>query len=351
MNLSKISVTITLISLIACSNERIQQANFYAFGTRINISLYGVTNEDATNAIAIVEEYLSHANKIWHVWMPSTITDINTAIKNSKLIMISFNVEQLISQAQTLATNSQNLFNPAAGRLFELWGYHADNWFESRPPPSEELINKYLNINPTMEDISIDYGILSSNNTGVKLGFGGLAKGYIIDIAISALQSKGIRDAIINIGGDLRVIGAHGKHQWIAGIRHPRKDGILASVVMNDDESVFSSGDYERYFEYKNIPYPHLFDPRTGYPAKDTTSVTVLHNNAAQADAAATALFVAGRYWPAIAAKMEIKHVMVVRLDGRIELSKEMMKRVNLINKKEAPIMREIIQILKPISP
>ena len=265
--------------------------------------------------------------------------------------MISSDVEHLINQAQALAINSQNLFNPAAGKLFELWGYHADNWFESRPPPTEGLIDKYLNINPTMKNISIDYGILSSNNTGVKLGFGGFAKGYIIDIAISALQGKGIRDAIVNIGGDLRVIGARGKHQWIAGIRHPRKNGILASIALNDDESVFSSGDYERYFEYKNTPYPHIFDPRTGYPTEDTTSVTVLHNNATQADAAATALFVAGKYWPSIAAKMEIEHVMIVRSDGQIELSKEMMKRINFINKKKSPIIREIMKILKPISP
>ncbi len=264
--------------------------------------------------------------------------------------MISSDVEYLINQAKTLAINSQNLFNPAAGKLFELWGYHADNWFASRPPPSKKLINKYLNINPTMENISIDYRILGSNNTGVKLGFGGFAKGYIIDIAISALQSKGIRDAIVNIGGDLKVIGARGQNQWIVGIRHPRKNGILASIVLNDNESIFSSGDYERYFEYKNTPYPHIFDTKTGYPAKDATSVTVLHDNAAQADAAATALFVAGINWPDIAKKMKIEYVMLVRSDGQIELSKEMMKRVNLINKKKVPIMREIIKILQPIS-
>ena len=73
------------------------------------------------------------------------------------------------------------------------------------------------------------------------------------------------------------------------GIRHPRTTGMLASIALRGDESVFTSGDYERFFEYEGTRYPHILDPRTAYPAKDATSVTVLHTNAAEADAAATA--------------------------------------------------------------
>lgn len=257
----------------------------------------------------------------------------------------------MINQAQSMATNSQHLFNPAAGKLFELWGYHADNWFESRPPPNEEAINNWLQLIPTMEDITIVEGELSSANTKVKLGFGGFAKGYAVDTAIAALQQQGIQNAIVNIGGDLRAIGSHGERPWVIGIRHPRKEGMLASIALKHDESVFSSGDYERFFEYEGTRYPHIIDPRTGYPAKDATSVTVLHTNAAEADAAATALFVAGNDWPQVAATMGIDHVMLARPDGKVELSPKMKERVRLIDKNQTPIIREVIKTKEPISP
>ncbi|MDO7666996.1 MAG: FAD:protein FMN transferase, partial [Pseudomonadota bacterium] len=86
----------------------------------------------------------------------------------------------------------------------------------------------------------------------------------------------------------------------------------------------------------------HIIDPRTGLPARDATSVTVLHTNASEADAAATALLVAGKDWPEIAAAMGIERVMLARPDGQIELSPKMAERVRLINNANPPIIREI---------
>ena len=352
MILFRFFILFSIVFLTACSDDdRARQAKFYAFGTEIDVSLYGVNNETATNTVEVLEQSFSHANDTWHAWQPSTLTDINNAIQNGESITINADVEAVINQAQSLAANSQHLFNPAAGKLFELWGYHADNWFESRPPPNEEAINNWLSLIPTMDDISINNGELSSSNTKVKLGFGGFAKGYAVDTAIAALQQQGIQNAIVNIGGDLRAIGSHGERPWVIGIRHPRKEGMLASIALKNDESVISSGDYERFFEYEGVRYPHILDPRTGYPAKDATSVTVLHTNAAEADAAATALFVAGKDWPQVAATMGIEHVMLARPDGQIELSPKMMARVQLINQNQAPIIREIIKITEPILP
>ncbi len=352
MTLFRFFIFSIVILLTACSDDdRARQAKFYAFGTEIDVSLYGVSDEAANNTVEVLEQAFSHANDTWHAWQPSTLMDINTAIKNGEAITVSEDIEAIINQAQTLASSSQHLFNPAAGHLFELWGYHADNWFESRPPPSEEAINDWLNLVPTMDDIVINNGELSSTNSKVKLGFGGFAKGYAVDTAIAALQKQGIQNAIVNIGGDLRAIGTHGERPWVIGIRHPRKEGMLASIALKNDESVFSSGDYERFFEYQGTRYPHILDPRTGYPAKDVTSVTVLHKNAAEADAAATALFVAGKDWPQVAATMGIDHVMLARPDGKIELSPKMKERVRLIDNYHAPIIREVINNTEPILP
>lgn len=330
--------------LSACNNSgQAQQARFYAFGTEIDVSLYGVDADTAVKTVDVLEQAFNQVNDTWHAWQPSTLTRINEAIATGKSIEIKPEVAAVIEEAATYARESRHLFNPAAGKLFELWGFHQDNWFESRPPPAQEDIDAWLAAAPTMEDIHIDNGVLSSDNTMVKLGFGGFAKGTAVDAAIAALKQQGIKNAVINIGGDLRAIGHHGDRPWRIGIRHPRQEGrVLALVSMADDESVFTSGDYERFFAYEGKRYPHILDPRTGQPARDNISVTVIHKQAARADAAATALVVAGHDWPEIAASMGVDHVMLMRADGQIEMTPAMAEKVTLSDPKQTPLIRQV---------
>ena len=337
-----LALCFTLLLSACDSDPRARQGKFYAFGTQIDVSLYDVDEDTANKTIDVLEKSFSGVNATWHAWQPSILTNINNAIDAGDSIAIDDDVAQLIKLATKLANDSDNLFNPAAGKLFELWGFHQDNWFESHPPPSEAEINLWRAKAPVMNDIVIDGNQLSSTNPMVKLGFGGFAKGFAVDAAIAALQQQGINDAIVNIGGDLRAIGSHGERPWVIGIRHPRQAGMIASIALKDDESVFTSGDYERFFQYEGKRYPHIIDPRTGHPADQATSVTVLHNNASLADAAATALFVAGDSWPEIAKSMGVEHVMLVRPDGGIEMSPKMTDRVKLLSRQNPVIIRPI---------
>lgn len=327
--------------LSGCDNEPgVKQAKFYAFGTEIDVSLYGVDGDTANNTIDALEHSFSNVDATWHAWRPSTLNQINQAISHGEPATVSKEVAELIVLAQTFATKSDHLFNPAAGKLFELWGFHQDDWFNSRPPPIQADIDAWLLHQPTMADLTIEEGVLRSQNKQLKLGFGGFAKGFAVDNAITSLQQLGIHHALVNIGGDLRAIGMHGKRPWVIGIRHPRQDGMIASIALQQDESVFTSGDYERFFEYQNKRYPHILDPRTGRPADGAISVTVLHHNASLADAAATALFVAGDDWPRIATAMGVSHVMLVKPNGEIELSPDMHQRINLLDKDIPAIIR-----------
>lgn len=342
----KLIPLILLLSLLVSGcgdSERARQAKFYAFGTEIDVSLYGVDADTAASTVDALEQAFNNVNDTWHAWQPSTLTRINEAIANGESIDIQPQVAAVINEATIYADDSQHLFNPAAGKLFELWGYHQDNWFESRPPPAQEEIDAWLAAAPSMDDISINDGTLRSDNNQVKLGFGGFAKGTAVDTAIAALKQQGISHAIINIGGDLRAIGRHGDRPWRIGIRHPRKEGgMLASVVIEGDESVFTSGDYERYFSYEGKRYPHILDPRSGYPARENISVTVIHPQAARADAAATALVVAGKDWPQIAVSLGIDHVMLMRADGQIEMTPAMTEQVRLSDPKQEPLIRQL---------
>ena len=117
---------------------------------------------------------------------------------------------------------------------------------------------------------------------------------------------------------------------------------MVATLELNANEAAFTSGDYERYFKNKNNQnnkdqhLHHIIDPRTGYPAAGTQSVTVLHQNAATADAAATALFIAGpKQWVEIAKSMNIKYVLLIDEEGKVHISQAMQERVKFEQQRE----------------
>ena len=189
-----------------------------------------------------------------------------------------------------------------------------------------------------MTDLELQDGRARTDNPRLQLDLGAFAKGVAVDRAIAALRAAGIDNAIVNAGGDLRAIGAR-ERPWRIGIRHPRAPGVLASIETRGDESIFTSGDYERYFEAEGTRYHHIIDPRSGYPARGTASLTVIHTEAATADAAATALFVAGDAWPRTAADMGINRVMRVRADGTVEMTPAMAGRIRFETETEPAVM------------
>ena len=159
------------------------------------------------------------------------------------------------------------------------------------------------------------------------------------------LKNMGIKNAIINTGGDLKAIGSHGDRPWQIAIKHPRKDTWLAKIETRNEESVFTSGDYERFYSYRGKRYHHILDPRTGYPAQGTQSVSVLHTDSGLADAAATALFVAGpEQWENIAKKLELKEVMFIDEAGIIHITPAMSDRL-FFN----PLIETTIVITSPL--
>ena len=345
--MTPVRLTLSLFSLFffltGCADEsQVRQKTFYAFGTQINITLSGVSEQTANGVIDELNTTFDEVNSHWHAWQPSVLTNINAAIAQQKPIAITPETAKVITLAKQLAQQSHHLFNPAAGHLFALWGFHQDDWFQPRPPPKKQAIQHWLDSKPTMEAIHIQAGYLSSDNHMVKLGFGGFAKGYAIEQVIAVLTQYGIHHALVDIGGDLKTIGQRGERPWSVGIRHPRQDGLLATLTTNHNESVFTSGDYERFFTYQQQRYPHILDPNTGYPARQTQSVTVLHPDPSVADAAATALFVAGKQWPKIAVAMGIESVLVVTSKGQIEVSPALLPRLRLTDQAPAPIIRSL---------
>lgn len=323
-------ILLLFLSLTACqtSNNTLTRSQFLAFGTIIDISIYGVKKPRAQQAIDGLEQRFKQWHQAWHPWQGNgELHQLNQALSRGERVSIPPSLQALFNQASKLSKRSQGLFDPAIGMIIQAWGFSQDT--PPVKPPTDKYIKQLLSQQLNLAELNKEPGQLNSQGHPVQIDLGAYAKGYAIDLAIAYLQQQGIHNAIINAGGDLRAIGRHGERPWRIGIRHPRQAGILAAIDIEQDMSVFTSGDYERNFSYKGNNYHHIIDPRTGYPARQTRSVTVIHPNAATADAAATALFIAGpQHWPEIARAMNIHNVMLIDSSGQIHLSPAMQKHI-----------------------
>jgi thiamine biosynthesis lipoprotein len=252
---------------------------------------------------------------------------------------VSPELAALLGQAKRHAERSEHLFNPAIGGLIAAWGFHSDEP-PGGPPPDSDRIALLIGQAPSMTQLTFEKNRILSSNTAVALDLGAFAKGYALNLAIQQLKRSGFPDTIVNAGGDLCVSGRHGDRPWAIGIRHPLGEGVIASVEVADGECVLTSGNYERYREYEGIRYAHIIDPRTGYPVEHVASATVISKDGGLADAAATALSVAGpAQWQRIATQMGITEVMLVDDQGTVHLTPAMRERVEF----QQPIDRVIV--------
>jgi len=325
------SLLLPVIFLTGCSNTgTVFKDRFFAFGTLIEVSIYGVDPALATRASAQIEQDFLTMHSNWHAWQPGALSTTNEQLTTMQPFTPDPSVLPLLQEAGRLSQLSNGLFNPAIGNLIALWGFH-DNALPAGTLPDTAAITTLVEQAPDANDVTLTGTQLVNHNPAVSYDLGAFAKGYAIDRAIERLREFGIQNAIINAGGDLRAIGQHGDRPWRIGIRHPRQNTILASLEIDGDTSVFTSGDYERFFEVDGKRYHHIIDPRSGYPADKTTSVTVIHDNAATADAATTALFVAGPDdWVEIARNMHIGLVMLISADDIIYMSPAMQSRIRI---------------------
>lgn len=321
------------ILLTGCRSENpVYTTRFLAFGTLMDLSIVGVDREEAEKATRLVEQDFAFMHRAWHAWEPGPLGRVNQLLARGEEIAAPPSILPLLRRSKVFAEQSGDLFNPAIGRLIDLWGFHSDSP-ECRPPPDAREIRRLVRANPRMSDIHLDRILIRSDNRWAKLDFGAIGKGYGIDLAIAHLRELGIHNAIINAGGDLRAIGDRSGQPWRIAVRRPT-GGVFAILKVSGDESVFTSGDYERNFIYEGQTYHHIIDPRTGWPAEGSRSVTVVHRDATTADAAATALFVAGpERWHEIADRMGIGYVLLMDTGGTIHMNPAMAERVELLDK------------------
>ncbi len=207
--------------------------------------------------------------------------------------VVSPETARVLRQSLSWAESSQGFFDPCLGQAIGLWDVA-----HRTQPPAEDRIRKYADRN-LYRSLEVgrfsgqDVVVFHEEDMGVDLG--GIGKGYGVDRAVDVLRNRGIENALVNLGGDLYAMGvSEDGDPWQVGVQSPDDpDAIVATLPMSD-RGVATSGDYQRYFDYRGHRYHHLLDPHTGAPATiRRRSVTVAADRCMDADAAATTAFVA----------------------------------------------------------
>jgi thiamine biosynthesis lipoprotein len=318
-------------------DARLVQQEFLAMGTIVSISLYLDADQDRDAAIAAADrarDALEAYAERWSAWGDGELGQLNRRLGAGERVEIPSTLQPLFAEAARLREASGGLFDARIGHLVELWGFNDELHYRTTPPePAEiEAAVAALAAAPTLDAEPSAYGPAPA----LRFDFGAIAKGDATDRIVETLQRDGYANVIVNAGGNLRAAGQRGERAWRIGVRHPRpgaQQRVLATLDIEGDEAVITSGDYERYFETgdgaERRRYHHLLDPRSGEPARGLQAVTVVAGSGALADAASTAIFVSGpQHWRETARALGVEQVFVVDAEGRIEITEPLARRI-----------------------
>ncbi len=322
---------VLLLLLLAGCGERLHKQQSYVFGTLVEITIYGESEDRARGATDQVLREFDRMHHELHAWEMGPLNSLNERIAKASPdhpahATLSPELAAMLLDASRLSRRAEGLFNPAIGNLVRLWGFHSDT-FVPRMPNPQDIQHQVLG-HPSMEDLKIEGLQVECANPAVRLDLGGYAKGYALDVAGAMLKRQGVNNALINIGGNILALGKKGGSSWRVGIQHPRHAGALATLELHDGEAIGTSGDYQRYFELDGKRYCHLIDPRTGWPANQTEAVTILARGpraGTLSDAPSKPLFIAGPAgWRRMAEKMGIRDALFIAADGRVSATHAM---------------------------
>lgn len=329
----RLAVTLAIVAglLSACGPAPVYKEQAYVFGTLVEITIHGEPQDKARQAAAQVLQAFDRLHRRLHAWEAGELETLNAAFaRGPDPVPVADDLAAILRDAAEWSRRSDGLFNPAIGNLVRLWGFHADEYVPHLPPQAE--VDRLVRAAPSMDDLILTAGTVSSRNSAVRLDLGGYAKGYALDRAAAILRQAGVGNALVNIGGNIIALGKRGDRPWRVGIQHPRRGGALATLDLHDGEAIGTSGDYQRFFEVDGRRYCHLIDPRNGRPVQGVQAVTVIARGAnagVASDVASKPLFIAGPAgWQAMAGRLGIVEALLIDADGRAALTEAMAARL-----------------------
>lgn len=275
---------------IACNTgvSKPVESEDFALGTIIDQKVYGANAQKASDEVSAK---IKEMDALWTINSPGG--DINKLNNNAGQGYVALNPEtiSILKEARKISDLSGGAaFDITVAPLVKVWGIGTDN----PQVPTDDVVKKLLSL-VNYKDVQLDEATNSASleKKGQMVDLGGIAKGYIGDLAIEIYKKNGITSAFANLGGNVVALGSKPDGSpWKIGIQNPRgQNSEIIGVVEVTDKAVVTSGDYQRYFLKDGKRYCHIFDPHSGYPIDSgLMSVTIIAASATDADGLAKAI-------------------------------------------------------------
>lgn len=285
LRLTKIILIVLL--LCGCSPKQPISKTQLLLDTQVTITLYDHASnnilEDCFEICKKYELYFSRTNP------QSELYQLNHQDK-SKPIEISDELAKVIQIGLDYSKLSNGSFDITIGTLIDLWDFKSAN----PKVPNSNDINQAIN-SIGYQNIILEDNLISFNNPNTIIDLGAIAKGYIGDKIKEYLISEGVNSAIINLGGNVVLVGDKNGQDFKVGIANPQggEDIVRLNIA---DKSIVTSGTYQRCFKLEDQLYHHILNPKTGYPYNNNlTSVTIISDQSVDGDVLSTVCFTLGK--------------------------------------------------------
>ena len=263
-------------------------------GSDLRLTAWTADEGAARAAFDAVFKEFDRLDALMSVWRPgSDVLRINAAAGESA-VPVGTDVRDALKVARQVSEWTGGKFDVTYAALSDLWKFDYQN--QDGSVPSLDAIRARL---PLIDyrQIEIDdrAGTVFLKRKGMRMNLGGIGKGYAVERAVNILRRAGLRDFMIQAGGDLYVGGKRNGRPWKLGVADPRApDGRTFATIELTDSTFSTSGDYARSFFKDGIRYHHILDPATGQPARLCRSVTIVADSPLLADGLSTGVFLLG---------------------------------------------------------
>lgn len=277
---------------------------FKAMGSPCEIQLYAgsldVADRVANTAIADVRQLEARYSRYRD---DSYLSTINRVASTGGEIRVDDETAALLDYAATCYRESDGLFDITSGVLRRAWR------FDRGQLPNQDQIEALL-ASVGWDKLRWTRPVLAFPTPGLELDFGGVVKEYAADRAAALCEQGGLHHGIVNLGGDIRVVGPHPDGSpWRIGVRDPRRLGALVQMLSLRAGGLASSGDYERCIVVDGERYGHILNPRTGWPVKHLASVSVVADLCLVAGSASTIAMLKEKAGPQWLEQMGVAHL------------------------------------------
>lgn len=274
------------------------ESSVVAMGSAYSVAVYGDDRTRMEEAVDAAFEEVRRLDQMLSNYKPESELSALNRLAAERPVQVTPELFDLLSACVEYSRESEGAFDITVGPLMKIWGFYKGT---GRLPHRAEILGALDRVGYRNIVLDAANRTVRFTRPGIELDPGGIGKGYAVDRMIEVLKQYGIHTALVSASGSsIYGLGAPpGEKGWRVQIRDPKDGNKSVAEVYLKDESMSTSGNYEKFFHAEGRIYSHIMDPRTGWPAQGVLSVSAVAPRTLDSEAWTKPLFVNGRAWAA----------------------------------------------------